>query len=173
MRGENRNIIPISEDELLYDETKFNGRKIVRIKYSDTLDLSDKTELIDLNIDPKINMKGDSTRILFFSDKDYDIRTYGVVDGMDLNVSRYFDAIAGDRYVYLGYSGREPRYVYEEGLKGIYYMYLEQWDWNGNPLKRYKLDQFGFITIDEKNGKIYLVTNNHEHPFFVYDLPEL
>ena len=116
---------------------------------------------------------GENIRTILFPGKEYDVRTYEVPDGADLNVTHYYDAIAGDEYVYLKYSGREPRYVREEIEKGVYYMYLEQWDWNGNPLKRYQLDQQGAIAIDEKNGKIYLVAYNHEHPFFVYDLPEL
>jgi len=194
-------IINISEDEYLYVNASRTKSKIVRTKYDKAIDQYNETELLDLRFNPEIdiymaywgelsanlskdrmvfaysyspriifsNMKGDSTRVLIFPGTEYDIRTREVPDGIDLNTLYYYNAIAGDKYLYLIYSGRDPKDT-RNGI--IYNMYIEQWDWNGNPLRRYKLDQYGYIDIDEKMGKIYLVGDVSEIPFYVYDLPK-
>ena len=51
------------------------------------------------------------------------------------------------------------------------YMVIEQYDWNGNPVKRYKLDQGGVFAVDEKAGKLYVASFYDDDPFYVYDLP--
>ena len=54
--------------------------------------------------------------------------------------------------------------------KENYYIYVEQYDWNGIPIRKYKLDQWGYFTVDEKNEKLYLTSTNHDDPFFEYNL---
>ena len=90
--------------------------------------------------------------------------------GMDSNVTHYWKLYAGDRYVWLLYSGRTPMDVAAEQEKDIYYIYVEQFDWNGNPVHRYRLDNWGFISVDEDSGILYFLSNVSEYPFFRYTL---
>lgn len=56
-------------------------------------------------------------------------------------------------------------------LKVIYYIYVEQYDWNGSPANKFKLDQWGYFTVNEANKKNIPYVNNHDDPFFTYNLP--
>lgn len=51
---------------------------------------------------------------------------------------------------------------------------IEQYDWNGNPIRRIELDRTtsGAYLIDEDKNKIYLLTNEEDDPLYVYDLPK-
>ena len=60
--------------------------------------------------------------------------------------------------------------VVREQNKDIYYIYVEQFDWNGNPVRRYRLDNWGFISVDEDSGTLYFLSNVSEYPFFKYSL---
>ena len=93
------------------------------------------------------------------------------INGLDQNITHYWGACAQDNYVYFLYSGRTPEDVWKESQKENYYIFVEQYDWNGNPICRYKLDQWGYFTIDEKNKKLYLASTNHDDPFFEFQLP--
>ena len=64
--------------------------------------------------------------------------------GMDSNVTHYWKLYAGHRYVWF--------------------------DWNGNPVRRYRLDNWGFISVDEDSGTLYFLSNVSEYPFFKYSL---
>ena len=88
------------------------------------------------------------------------------------NITHYWGISAQEKYVYLLYSGRAPVDVTKEWAKKNYYIFVEQYDWNGNPVKKYKLDNWGYFTVDEKRGKLYLASVNDAEPFFVYDLPK-
>ena len=90
--------------------------------------------------------------------------------GMDSNVTHYWKLYPGHRYVWLLYSGRAPVDVVREQNKDIYYIYVEQFDWNGNPVRRYRLDNWGFISVDEDSGTLYFLSNVSEYPFFKYSL---
>ena len=53
------------------------------------------------------------------------------------------------------------------------YIYIEQYDWNGNPIKKYKLkDFFGKIYVDEERRTILGINPNHDDPFIEFKLPE-
>lgn len=71
-------------------------------------------------------------------------------------------ACAQDEYVYFLYSGHTPYDVVN--------IYVEQDDWNGNPVNKFKLNQWEFFTVNEPNKKIHLLSTNHDDPFFIYDL---
>lgn len=118
-----------------------------------------------------MDMEGRTVKTLNFEREEYDETTAYRVDGMDANVTHYWGGCATDDYAYFLYSGRTPADVWKEGKAGINYIYVEQYDWNGNPVRRYKLDQWGYFTVDGKNNKLYLLSTQHDDPFFVYDLP--
>ena len=50
------------------------------------------------------------------------------------------------------------------------YIFVEQYDWNGNPIKRYKLDDWGYFCVDENNSKIYLVSTVKPYSLIMYNL---
>lgn len=117
------------------------------------------------------DLAGEIKRVIKFDGAEFNPETVGIADGMDNNVFHYVDAIGGDDYLYLRYSGKNP--VKSAELKDENNtIIIEVWDWNGYPVKRYKLDHLGWITVDEKNKKIYQLNSRSEEPFFVYDLPE-
>jgi hypothetical protein len=70
------------------------------------------------------------------------------------------------------YSGRKPVDVGKEHNAENWYIFVEQYDWNGNPIHKYRLDRWGFFTVDEKRGHIILASTDDDEPFFVFDLPE-
>jgi len=55
-------------------------------------------------------------------------------------------------------------------LSRTYYIHVEKYDWNGQPVAKYRLDQWGYFTVDEENNLLYLVSTNHDSSFFKYQL---
>lgn len=119
-----------------------------------------------------MDMDARAVRTIDFEREKYDENTIYKVDGMDQNVTHYWGVCPQEKYVYFLYSGRTPAEVWKENNQKKHYIYVEQYDWNGNPIHRYKLDQWGYFTVDEKNKKLYLLSTNHDDPFFVYPIPE-
>lgn len=118
-----------------------------------------------------MDMEGKKVRTLNFLQKSFDDGTLKVANGLDANVTHYMQAIPTCDYVYITYSGRTPYTVGAEHNKQNYYMYVEKYDWNGNPIKKYKLNDFSvFTTIDEKTDQLVLVAYYHDDPFVVYQL---
>ena len=58
-------------------------------------------------------------------------------------------------YVYITYSGRTPYVVAAENNKGKHHMYVEKYDWNGNPVKKYKLNDFCVYTFWTKKRTVW------------------
>jgi len=112
-----------------------------------------------------------TVRTLNFEKEELDESTLTMVDGMDQNVTHYWKIYATEKYVYLSYSGRKPADVWIENRRGIHYILIEKYDWNGNPIAKYRLDQWGWhFAVDEKNNLLYLVSTNHDDPFFRFRL---
>lgn len=89
------------------------------------------------------------------------------------NVTYYWGMSAQENYLYVLYSGRVPLVVMKQLNKGLEYIYVEQFDWNGNPIRKFKLDHWGFFCVDEKENKIYMASHTEDNPFLVYKLPKL
>lgn len=71
----------------------------------------------------------------------------------------------------LTYRGRTPLQVSRENGKSDGYIFVEQYDWDGNPVARYKLDHWGRVISDGK--RLYQVCYMYDDPlFFVYIIPE-
>lgn len=87
------------------------------------------------------------------------------------NVTHYWGMSAQQNYVYMLYSGRTPIDVSKELSKSPGYIYVEKYDWNGNPVAKYKLDHWGYFCVNEKENTIYLASTTEEQPFFSYQLP--
>ena len=118
-----------------------------------------------------MDMDGKSVRTLNFQQSGFDEGTLHITDGLDSNVTYYMQVVPTRDYVYLTYSGRTPYVVATEVNKGNRYMYVEKYDWNGNPIKKYKLNDFSVYTaIDKKTNKLVLVTYYNDDPLIVYQL---
>ena len=113
-----------------------------------------------------MDLEAETVRTINFARDDFDDKTPYIIDGLDQNITHYWGACAQENYVYFLYSGRTPYEVVRAAQKENYYIYIEQYDWNGIPIRKYKLDQWGYFTVDEKNEKLYLTSTNHDDPFF-------
>jgi len=116
-----------------------------------------------------LKLSGEVIRVIDFPNTPgFDEKTIGVGDGLDMNVSHYSEISAGDKSVYISYSGRKPEDIRKELESNIYYGYIEQYDWDGNPEQTFKIDRFGFSTVDEKHGYIYTLSSAFDDPLFRY-----
>jgi hypothetical protein len=116
------------------------------------------------------DLENNAIRTVNFEKEEFDESTLQYFDGMDANVTHYGGISAGERYVYMLHSGRKPADVWNENRKGIHYIFVEKYDWNGNPIAKYKLDRWGYFTMDEKNSLLYLISTWDDDPFFVFKL---
>jgi hypothetical protein len=89
------------------------------------------------------------------------------------NITHYWGLSAQKDYVYILYSGRTPVEVHNENLKSSGHIYVEQFDWNGNPIRKFKLDRWGYFCIDESENTLYLISTIDEHPFYKFKLPDI
>jgi len=110
------------------------------------------------------------TRTLIFDDsKDHKFNTKDVMSPANIT---YFWGISPQRkYVYLLYSGRTPIDVMKANNHGNEFIYVEQFDWNGNPVHKYRLDHWGYFCVSEDENTIYLSSTVDENPFYSYDIP--
>ena len=197
-----KQLINIAPDDFLYVAASRTGKSIFRIQViNDSIQTREVLNLAlnpkrkswtnyvgDFVANPKLNrmayaykyfkiikfmdMEAKTIKTINFEREEFDESTNYVINGMDQNVTHYWGACAGEKYVYFLYSGRKPVEVMRENNKKTHYIYIEQYDWNGNPVAKYKLDRWGYFTVDEKNKAIYLASTNDDDPFFVFKMPE-
>ena len=196
-----KQVVNVGQNDFMYAETSDTGKSIFRTtQVGDSIDVREVFNLAlnpkrkswtnyigDFAVNPKQNrmvyaykyfkmikfmdLEAETVRTINFEREEFDESTNYKVDGLDQNVTHYWGVCAQDDYVYFLYSGRTPFDVGKESSRHIHYIYVEQYDWNGNPIACYKLDRWGYFTVDEKNKKIYLMSTNDDDPFFVYQIP--
>jgi hypothetical protein len=88
------------------------------------------------------------------------------------NITHYWGMSSNDKYVYILYSGRSPIDVSNELKNSSGYIYVEKFDWNGNPINKYKLDNWGYFCVNQVENTIYLASTSDEHPFVSFKLPK-
>lgn len=71
-------------------------------------------------------------------------------------------------HVYCLYSGRAPLQVTEEMKAETDHIFVEQYDWNGNPVRKYRLDHWGYFCVDEATRTIYVAAVNASEPLYRY-----
>ena len=122
-----------------------------------------KLMFMDLNAETvkSISYKGET---------EFDAKTISIADGLDLNVTHYWRVYGGEKFVYALHIGRKPVETMERKKRGKYETYIEKYDWDGNPICKYMLDQFGVFAIDEGSNRLYLLSFDHDDPLFVYKL---
>ena len=116
------------------------------------------------------DMEHQTVRTVNFEREEFDESTQYIVNGLDANITHYWGICAGKKYVYMLYSGRTPYQVASDNNKRNYFIHVEKYDWNGQPIAKYKLDQWGYFTVDEENNTLYLVSTNDDSAFFKYQL---
>lgn len=196
-----KQIVNVGQDDFIYTETSATGKSIFRAtQIGDSVDVKEVFNLAlnpkrkswtnyigDFAVNQKQNrmayaykyfkiikfmdMEAKTIKTINFEREEFDENTNYKINGLDQNVTHYWGTCAQDNYVYFLYSGRTPVDVGKEWNKHIYYIYVEQYDWNGNPIACYKLDRWGYFTVDEKSKKLYLMSTTDDDPFFVYNLP--
>ncbi len=86
------------------------------------------------------------------------------------NMTYYWKIYPCNESVYFTYSGNTPVNWKKLMDKGEEFIYIEQYNWNGVPLHKFKLDHLGYFCVDEKRNKLYLISTVSEEPFYVYDI---
>ncbi len=118
-----------------------------------------------------MDMEGDKSRTLVF--KEMEAKTGDAIHmlGSD-NVTHYWGMSAQEDYLYVLYSGRTPIEVGKELNNTTGYIYVEQFDWNGKPIRKFKLDHWGYFCVNQEENTIYQASTTDEKPFFCYKLPD-
>ena len=84
------------------------------------------------------------------------------------SVTHYWGMSPMPDHVYCIYSGRTPLEVGKEFKAGTDHIFIEQYDWNGHPVKKYRLDHWGYFCVDEARRTIYVAAVSSEEPMFSY-----
>ncbi len=117
-----------------------------------------------------MDLEAKLVRILNFKKSGFEEGTMHRVDGLDANMTHYMQVLPTRDYVFLTYSGQVP---YDVGKDEKYFMWVEQYDWNGNPVRRYKLKDFSINSVVSSNAeRLILTAYYYDDPFIVYDLPK-
>ena len=119
-----------------------------------------------------MDLEGKKTRVLDFKSKE---AKHGNTVNMLApdNVTHYWGMSAQKNYVYVLYSGRTPIQVGKENDKTSGYIYVEQFDWNGKPIRKFKLDHWGYFCVNENEDTIYLASYIEEQPFLKFSIPKM
>lgn len=86
------------------------------------------------------------------------------------NITHFWGMSPGDRHFWMAYSGRTPVDVQQANRSNNKFIFIEKYDWNGNPVKRYRLDDWGYFCVDEKNETLYLSSTAGIFSILKYDL---
>lgn len=107
--------------------------------------------------------------LIFDSDKQSEGKT--AVDFLaPSTVTHYWGMSVTTKGIYCGYSGRTPIQVQEDNNNGNSYIYIEKYDWQGNQVKKYKLDNWGYFCVDEKRNTLYIASTVTTPSIMVYTL---
>jgi hypothetical protein len=84
------------------------------------------------------------------------------------SVTHYWGISPQAEHVYCLYSGRTPLEVGREFKAGTDHIFMEQYDWNGKPVKRYRLDHWGYFAVDEARRTVYVAAVNADEALYAY-----
>ncbi|TAL65453.1 MAG: hypothetical protein EPN88_09575 [Bacteroidetes bacterium] len=88
------------------------------------------------------------------------------------NITHYWGMSPNSECFYMLYSGRTPVDVMRDNQNKKKYIFVEKFDWNGNPVKRYKLDDWGYFCVDEKNKTLYLASTASIYSLIKYKISD-
>lgn len=120
-----------------------------------------------------MDLDGKTVRVInYVGESGFDDKTLLKADALLLNKAYYGSISSNDEYVFISYTGKSSVDWYNGHKKGDNSIYIEQYDWSGNPIRKYKLDYGGAFFIDKEGKRIYLIASYFDEPFFIYDLPK-
>ena len=119
-----------------------------------------------------VDIRSNFERNVIFEAKNLDKGLNDVQTLEPTNITHYWGMSAGKKHFWMLYSGRTPVSVYNDNQHKKKYIYVEKFDWNGNPVKRYKLDDWGFFCVDEKNQALYLASTASVYTLLKYDISD-
>lgn len=102
--------------------------------------------------------------------KGFDFNTLEKADCGRYNANYCLGCYAGEKYIYVLQAAGS---LYDQLDKGSP-VYVEQYDWEGNPIQKMKLDKAGHaFCVDEEHGRIYLAErfNAKTSQIFEYEYP--
>ncbi len=88
------------------------------------------------------------------------------------NVTHFWGMSPKPEYFWMLYSGRTPVDVQRDNRNSNKYIFVEKYDWNGNPVRRYRLNDWGYFCIDDKNQTIYLASTASVFSMIKYSIPD-
>jgi hypothetical protein len=88
------------------------------------------------------------------------------------NITHYWGMSPNVGYFYMLYSGRTPVDVMRDNRNKKKYIFVEKYDWTGNPIKRYKLDDWGYFCVDEKRNTLYLASTASIYSLIKYHISD-
>lgn len=116
-----------------------------------------------------MTLNADTIKDINYNLKEFDIETLNIANGLDRNATHYCYITGGENYVYVVHSGRVPSDMTADWS----YINVEQYDWNGNPIRKYKLKNFfGKVYVDEARKRMVGITFAYDDPFVEFKLPE-
>lgn len=88
------------------------------------------------------------------------------------NVTHFWGMSPKKEAFWMLYSGRTPVDVQRDNRNNNKYIFVEKYDWNGNPLKRYRLDDWGYFCVDNQDKTIYLASTASVYSMLKYNIPD-
>ena len=84
------------------------------------------------------------------------------------SITHYWGISPQPEHLYCIYSGRTPIEVGREFKEGTDHIFIEQYDWNGHPVKKFRLDHWGYFCVDEARRTIYVAAVNADEAMYLY-----
>lgn len=110
-----------------------------------------------------LDINGNIKSINLYPDTEYPLIETDKLDYQN-SVTYYFDVTTTEDRIYLYYAGKPGS---EIGKNYKFDTYIEEYDWEGNPVKKYAIDQF-VKSVRFYKGKFVCVSLSSEVPFLFY-----
>ncbi len=111
-------------------------------------------------------------RHIIFEAKDLEKGLNDIATLEPTNITHFWGMSPNEEHFFMLYSGRTPVDVQRDNRTNKKYIFVEKYDWNGNPVKRYKLDDWGYFCVDEKNETLYLASTASIYSLIKYNLAD-
>ena len=119
-----------------------------------------------------IDMKSMKERQIIFKAKELEKGLNDIATLEPTNVTHFWGMSPNKNFFYMLYSGRTPVDVMRDNQNKNKYIFVEKFDWNGNPVKRYKLDDWGYFCVDEKTNTLYLASTVSIYSLLKYNIAD-
>jgi hypothetical protein len=119
-----------------------------------------------------VDMQTMKERHIIFKTKELEKGLNDIATLEPTNITHYWGMSSNDEYFWMLYSGRTPIDVMSDNRNNKKYIYVEKFDWNGNPAKRYKLDDWGYFCVDGKKNTLYLASTASIYSLLKYKITD-